>query len=552
MQYQRLCCLLLFSISAILCTAQSVAINTDGSAAASSAMLDIKSTIKGLLLPRMSRTERNAIAAPATGLLIYQNAPDSTGFYYYNGSNWVALAGSAAAVTQAWSTNGNTGTNAASDFLGTADNQDIVFKRNNTRSGYIGSRNTSWGTGALNPAATGTGNVALGTNALAAVTTGNYNTATGDSALYSSGGGAYNTVIGAKAGYNITTGSNNVLIGYQAGYNITTASDKLYIANNSSDPPLVYGDFSNKAIALGNSHEVQAPYSIALGYLDTVTISGFGAVVAGHANKAAAQFAFLAGERNITGSSCNSCIAGGVGNYLNAYNGIAFGQSNTVLGSFSFSAGINNYIGSPQGYVIGNGDSTFASGTFAIGVANKVRGVNAIAIGTANESPSFGETTMGIFATQYTPANVANSAPTDRLFTIGNGDFFVGRSDALVLLKNGNLGLGSSTPGSRLVVKGDFALGTNGTAINEIIKQTVTGNIPAISALSTTNVTLTVPNVAAGSSVLVSPATVLSTGTVIGYALVSAANTVTLYVGNCSNTLVSAQGGVSFYVTVIR
>ncbi|MBU9936793.1 MAG: hypothetical protein KTQ13_09085, partial [Ferruginibacter sp.] len=63
-------------------TAQSFAINTDGSTANASALLDVKSTDKGMLVPRMSKAQRNAIATPATGLLVFQNAPDSIGFYY--------------------------------------------------------------------------------------------------------------------------------------------------------------------------------------------------------------------------------------------------------------------------------------------------------------------------------------------------------------------------------------------------------------------------------------------------------------------------------------
>jgi hypothetical protein len=50
---------------------QGIAINNDNSAPDASAMLDVKSTTKGLLIPRMTTTQRNAIVAPAEGLLIY-------------------------------------------------------------------------------------------------------------------------------------------------------------------------------------------------------------------------------------------------------------------------------------------------------------------------------------------------------------------------------------------------------------------------------------------------------------------------------------------------
>ncbi len=66
-----------------------------------SSLLEIKSTKKGLLIPRMSKTLRDAIAAPATGLLIYQTT-NLPGFYYYNGTLWTALSQSSQ-----WTSAGN-------------------------------------------------------------------------------------------------------------------------------------------------------------------------------------------------------------------------------------------------------------------------------------------------------------------------------------------------------------------------------------------------------------------------------------------------------------
>jgi hypothetical protein len=85
---------LLLSCAFIFCTyltnAQSLAVNGTGAAADASAILDVQSTSKGLLVPRMTAAEKALIASPATGLTIYQT-DGSTGFYTYNGTGWIAL-----------------------------------------------------------------------------------------------------------------------------------------------------------------------------------------------------------------------------------------------------------------------------------------------------------------------------------------------------------------------------------------------------------------------------------------------------------------------------
>ena len=57
---------------------------------AASALLDITSTNKGILIPRMTAAQKTAIASPSAGLMIFQtDAP--IGFYYYTGSNWLNI-----------------------------------------------------------------------------------------------------------------------------------------------------------------------------------------------------------------------------------------------------------------------------------------------------------------------------------------------------------------------------------------------------------------------------------------------------------------------------
>ncbi|MCK5168455.1 MAG: hypothetical protein KAQ75_01145, partial [Bacteroidales bacterium] len=63
-----------------------------------SAMLDVKSESKGLLIPRLTTTERTTMADPATGLLVYDS--NLNVFYYYDGSGWVNISKS-----QVWEVN---------------------------------------------------------------------------------------------------------------------------------------------------------------------------------------------------------------------------------------------------------------------------------------------------------------------------------------------------------------------------------------------------------------------------------------------------------------
>jgi hypothetical protein len=81
-------------------TRKSVAIDSDNGASSptanASAVLDVRSTTKGFLKPRVTTTQRNAIATPATGLEVYNTTTNTED--YYNGTAWVSLQTSAAAV----------------------------------------------------------------------------------------------------------------------------------------------------------------------------------------------------------------------------------------------------------------------------------------------------------------------------------------------------------------------------------------------------------------------------------------------------------------------
>lgn len=101
------------------------------------AELDIVSTNRGLLMPRVNLTS-TILSAPMTahvaGMTVYNlntNLDVTPGFYYNNGTIWVRIGGGAASNND-WALLGNAGTTYSTNFLGTTDNTDLAIKRNNT------------------------------------------------------------------------------------------------------------------------------------------------------------------------------------------------------------------------------------------------------------------------------------------------------------------------------------------------------------------------------------------------------------------------------------
>ncbi len=245
---------LIISLGVLLILSQNVksqvSINADGTSPDNSAMLDVKSTSQGLLIPRMTMAQRNAIVSPATGLMVYQtdNLP---GFYYNSGNSstpvWVI-----SGTGSGWGLTGNSGTSLASNFIGTTDNTSLLFRVNNQKSGGIDltKSNTSLGYLTLNSNTNGQNNVAIGINALQSNlygsnnssigantlshnTSGYSNTAAGSAALENNTEGYNNTGIGVNSLQSNTTGTSNCAIGAITLENNTTGSINTAIGNQS-------------------------------------------------------------------------------------------------------------------------------------------------------------------------------------------------------------------------------------------------------------------------------------------------------------------------------
>ena len=124
----------------------------------------------------------------------------------------------------AWGLTGNSGTTAGTNFIGTTDSVDLVFKKDNTESGRIGSTNTSFGFAAFDDNTSGVTNSAFGSGALTSNIDGNRNCAFGYNSLVFILSGNDNTAVGYNSG-NIGTGNYNTFIGSGADGTITPLNE---------------------------------------------------------------------------------------------------------------------------------------------------------------------------------------------------------------------------------------------------------------------------------------------------------------------------------------
>lgn len=309
--------LFLLLLAATKANAQNVAINADGANPDASAMLDVQSTSKGMLIPRVTKMQRDAITNPATGLLIYQTDNES-GFYYYQGASsggWVRLstfAGGTNGLTGGWALNGNSGTG-GSAFLGTMDYQDLVFKTQGTEVGRF----------KIN----GNGSILLG--------------------RASTGTGQRTMVIGVNAKGN--NSNDAVAIGYGAEVSLERATslgsgakaagnDAIAIGTNTNatgEKPMAIGSgakaSSNEAVGVGVNAEAASYQSVAFGFNAKANSGSDGSVAIGR------NTVITAGMQN--------AVALGSGATASSGEAVAIGASTQAAGSQSVALGKNAKTG---------------------------------------------------------------------------------------------------------------------------------------------------------------------------------------------------------------
>jgi hypothetical protein len=214
----------LFFLLPLEICAQNVGINNTGAVPDPSAVLDLKASDKGFLVPRLSSAQRNAIASPAEGLLVYQTNGTS-GFYFYNGAAWALLNGGGSVspflITGDTVSNGN-GNYATNDFVFGAPSLDYSGVNNHRNRMFFDKSKGAFRAGSNNNAnwdadSLGTSSFAGGQNSRAG---GDYSAAFGLSTISN---GFAGTAVGMY---------NDPVVSQQIGITGTTP---LFIVGNGND-----------------------------------------------------------------------------------------------------------------------------------------------------------------------------------------------------------------------------------------------------------------------------------------------------------------------------
>ncbi len=331
-----------------------------------------------------------------------------------------------------------------------------------------GFRNTAIGGGALGAVTSGHNNSGLGNGAGGGITTGFYNLAIGAQTLLGNGGtGQQNVAIGfAAMRDSAVTGSNNTSIGPSAGRSITSGASNVCIGDSACYNTLTTGT-SN--IAIGGSAGTNGDYNVVIGHTaGGASLTGVRNVALGLAalTKSTGSYNVALGQvalRNNTSGAYNVALGDFVmdNNSTGQYN-VALGASalqhnysatstvaigaNAGKGTAAHSSQYSTYVGTNSGLVVTTGsDSNTFMGTesgqrVTTGSKNLLLGYRAgemITTGSSNIIIGYD----------------INSVTTDsNTLNIGNLLFSRGINGLDTTLSTGGLGIGTTTPYSRLAI----------------------------------------------------------------------------------------------------
>jgi len=375
-----------------------VKIGTNPGNKQASAVLELESTTKGFLMPRMSPAQMASISNPAVGLQIY-NTTDSCIYVYRGISGWYSTCGG----FNAWSLFGNTGINPTTNFLGTTDGQPLVLKTNATerlRIDAAGNINQT-GLGAVNLTGFVTANAgATITGPVAGAGFVNINTVGANTTNI---GTAISTTNINGTTLNVTSLASGALTDSLVSVNPTTGKiNRLSVANVVSNSFTANNGLtkSGSNVALGgplvaNTSIDQATFSLTLANGTTnINTTGTGATNVGNATSTTT----VLGATNVNSTGTAATTIG------NASSAVTINGTTGVTGITSINTGA-----SATATNIGNTAST----TTVLGATNVNTGTSATAtnIGNAASTTNINGTTLNV-------TSLASGALTDSLVSV--------------------------------------------------------------------------------------------------------------------------------------
>ncbi|MDT0557086.1 tail fiber domain-containing protein [Ichthyenterobacterium sp. W332] len=281
----------------------------------------------------------------------------------------------------------------------------------------------------------------------------------GDNAIDLSFATFDNTTLGATGNSAIALGVNSEASGYSsfAMGEIATASGE-------------------QAFSFGDQSRATGDFSVSMGFNN----GGFGDYTAafGRSNLVYGDYSFSAGSSNQISSSSERAFALGESNYIDGSRSGAFGFDNRVLASSAYAFGNDNLVEYSYSAAFGQEHTISGFNSYAFGYNNIVDRSSSTAFGSSCEllgrsSYAFGdnlttysenEIVVGQYNTSYSPVSGTTTwSNSNRLFVVANGYNVFGsiiRRNALTILKNGNVGIGTDTPQADLHVAGVFRIGT--------------------------------------------------------------------------------------------
>ena len=460
--------------------AQSVGIGT--TTPNSNAALEIKSNNKGMLMPRTSSSTKNAMANVPKGMIVYDTTYSK--FYYHDGNKWRSITdNNTDSLVRDLSSTPQVTANMSSSASTTAISG-ILYDNGGLFGNYSNNSNDYYAVDIYaNDSAVGYKIIIEQMNLespydsleisvvndythkvwISGTTTGTFYFPATNNLRFQFKSNGTNTLSGFRIRWAVLTTTNagtEPSPNYGWYYNNKKIAVRGGMPGSSNDWAtdslglfsFAYG-IGNKAtgytaMALGNYTTASGIQSTATGngtiasnYASTAmgastVASGYASTALGIVTTASGSYSTAIGE---------STVASGISSTAMGNGTIASGSSSSAMGSVTTASGSSSsamgYSTTASGYVsTAMGFSTTASGDYstAMGIGNYANTFRTTAIGSYN-------TPLGISATTW--------VATDPLLMIGNGELQSSRSNAMVILKNGNIGIGQNAPTADLHIK---------------------------------------------------------------------------------------------------